>query len=86
MRFLLPPGRTARTLLQHRGHLADVLLARLPRALRHPGASTPAQRTGGALVLAALGGVLAYAALARRAALAAARLQHPEAPVIVWEG
>ena len=66
--------------------MADALLTRLPRALRHPGSSTRAQRAGGALVLAALGSALAYVAMARRAALAAAQLPHPEAPVIVWEG
>lgn len=66
--------------------MADALLARLPRAFRRPTASTRSQRAGGALVLAALGSALAYVAMARRAALAAAQLRHPEAPVIVWEG
>lgn len=64
--------------------MSNGFLARLPRAFRRRRTPTHAQQAGGALVLAALGGVLAYAARARRAA--GAHLHHPEAPVIVWEG
>ena len=67
--------------------MSDGFLARLPRAFRRHRSSMHAQQAGGALVLAAIGGVLAYATRARRLAAAAAQqLPHPEAPVIVWEG
>lgn len=66
--------------------MADSLVTRLPRAFRRRGASIRVQQAGGALVLAALGGAIAYLAMTRRAATAAADPTQPEAPVIVWEG